>query len=156
PDESSSYLVSAWPAGPAPVGRTVERGAPASQMAPLGGVADNFEARLRATERRALTRRPVGRSTASKLMARADAPRAGDTLSYGVADVSADDPCNRYEGVRAVVKAVGSSSLIVEDISAPAGGFTASDYSAIAAEFDQLVLPTDARWFGTPTDVNGD
>ena len=43
---------------------------------------------------------------------------------------------------------------IVEDIASPAGGFTTSDYDAIAAEFDNFIFPSDTAWFGKPSDIN--
>jgi len=58
--------------------------------------------------------------------------------------------------VRGVVKAVGRKAQIAVDINAPTTGFTAADYTAIAAEFDDVIFKTDTAWFGAPTDINKD
>jgi hypothetical protein len=158
-DESQQYVVSAWPAGTTASDVTVGRPGVASADVPLPN-AISIEAAVRAAERRVI-RSQLARAVAPRPLQRAalrvsDPPRLGDTLTYRVADVLTTDPCSRYQSVRATVKAVGNKALIVQDVAAPADGFSTSDFAAIAAEFDQLVLPTDMRWFGAPTDVNGD
>jgi len=80
----------------------------------------------------------------------------GDTIAYRVPDANGTDLCTDYTTVRAVVRAIGQRAEIVEDVSAPANGFTASDYQAIASEFDGLIYATDTAWFGRPSDINGD
>jgi hypothetical protein len=108
---------------------------------------DELESRVRVAER----------SVAGRLAAtRTAVPKIGDTLSYRVGDASSANLCTTYTPVRAVVKAVGTTSVIVQDITAPSGGFSNADFSALAAEFDALIYPTDVQWFGKPTDVNGD
>ena len=80
----------------------------------------------------------------------------GDTITYRVPDVLASNLCTNYATVRAVVKAVGKKSQIVQDVTASTNGFTAADFTAIAAEFDDLTYKTDTTWFGSPTDINKD
>ncbi|MEW5916281.1 MAG: Ig-like domain-containing protein [Gemmatimonadota bacterium] len=84
-------------------------------------------------------------------------PNVGDTLSYRVPDLNpGKSACLDFFPIRAVVKAVGNKAVIVQDITAPAGGFTTQDFQDIVREFDQTVLATDTAYFGTPTDRNND
>ena len=158
-DDSQPYVVSAWPAGTSAsdVMPALPRSLTTDAAIPN---ATSIEAMVRAAERRVVHSR-VSRPAAGEPIQRtalrvSDSPRLGDTLTYRVADILASDPCSRYQSVRATVKAVGNKALVVQDVAAPPDGFSTSDFSAIAAEFDQLVLPTDTRWFGAPSDINGD
>ncbi|MEP7382319.1 MAG: Ig-like domain-containing protein [Gemmatimonadota bacterium] len=121
--------------------------------------------RLRSYERAALT--PIVHSVAlqhaQETFARL-APTAlsaiaaiGDTLTIRVPNLNTGkDICKDNIPVRAVVRAVSARATIIEDVNAPAAGFTIADYNAIAAEFDNLIFPTDTSWFGAPTDINND
>lgn len=81
----------------------------------------------------------------------------GDTVTIRVPNLgTGKDICKDNIPVKAVVRTVSARSTIVEDIATPVGGFTASDYNAIAQEFDNLIFPTDTSWFGKPTDINTD
>jgi hypothetical protein len=79
----------------------------------------------------------------------------GDTIDYRVPNVLVTDLCNNYAPIRAVIKAVGKKAQIAQDVNAPAT-FSAADFAAIAAEFDDLIFKTDTSWFGAPTDINKD
>lgn len=84
-------------------------------------------------------------------------PNVGDTLTYRVPDLNTGKvPCRDFITIQAVVKAVGSKAIAVQDVNAPAGGFTQSDYAGIVQEFDQTILATDTAYFGGPTDRNND
>jgi len=84
-------------------------------------------------------------------------PNVGDTLTYRVPDLGAGKlPCRDFIPISAVVKAVGSKGMIVQDVSAPAGGFTQTDFASIVQEFDQTILATDTSYFGGQTDRNSD
>lgn len=123
---------------------------------------DETEARLRAQERELLVRaKPGVRSAARNLVvpeapAAATVPNQGDTISYRVPKLGTSNLCTNYTDVRAVVEKVSQHALIVQDVSAPAGGFTQSDFDAIASEFDNLTFPTDTLYFGNATDRNND
>lgn len=122
-----------------------------------------FEDGLRRNERALLGGRSIGalgRAAAASFGAHAmaaarSAPRIGDIMSYRVGDAASTDLCTRYATVQAVVKAVGTRSIVAIDLSAPAG-FSDDDFKAVAAEFDQVIYPVDAQWFGNATDVNAD
>ena len=79
----------------------------------------------------------------------------GDTITYRVPDVLSANLCTTYATVRGVVKAVGQKAQIAVDVAAPTG-LTTADFTAIAAEFDNLIFKTDTSWFGAPTDINKD
>ena len=70
-------------------------------------------------------------------------------------DVNAGSLCQTFFTVRGVVKAIGRKAQIALDINAPTA-FTDNDFTAIAAEFDDLIFKTDTAWFGVPTDINKD
>jgi hypothetical protein len=80
----------------------------------------------------------------------------GDTLTFRVPDINASNLCTTYREVRAVVKKISPRGIIVQDVAAPAGGFTATDFNEIAAEWESLIYPTDTLYFGRETDRNGD
>lgn len=52
------------------------------------------------------------------------------------------------------VVAVGTSSIVIADTLAPAGGFTAAEYASFAATFDTLVFTLDTTAFGAPSDMD--
>jgi hypothetical protein len=128
---------------------------------------DAIETRIRGAESeilRAMSARGATRAAAERARANASVSMSpsvaalgvGDTITYRVPDVLAASLCTNYATVRAVVKAVGKKSQIVQDVNASANGFTAADFTAIAAEFDDLTYKTDTAWFGSPTDINKD
>lgn len=80
----------------------------------------------------------------------------GDTLTYRVPDVLASNLCTTYTEVRAVVKRMTAHATIVQDINAPAGGFSDADFTAVAQEFENLIYRTDTIYFGRETDRNAD
>ena len=126
---------------------------------------DAIETRIRGAESqilRAMSTRGVSRAAAARANANASvsmsaaAVGVGDTITYRVPDVLAANLCTTFISVRAVVKAVGKKAQIVQDVNASTNGFTAADFTAIAAEFDDLTYKTDTAWFGSPTDINND
>lgn len=84
-------------------------------------------------------------------------PNVGDTLTYRVPDLNPGKvPCRDFFTIQAVVKAVGNKAIAVQDVNAPLGGFTQTDFAGIVQEFDQTILATDTSYFGGPTDRNND
>lgn len=77
-------------------------------------------------------------------------PVVGQQLQFRVPD--ADSPCTKYDSLTAVVRAVSNRAVIVQDVAAPAGGFSDVDFAGIAAEFDSITYATDVSYFGEPTD----
>lgn len=81
----------------------------------------------------------------------------GDLLTIRVPSLNSSDLCRTgYKEVTAQVKRVGRRVVIAQDVASPANGFTAADFTAIAAEFDDLIYPTDTLYFGRETDRNND
>ena len=123
------------------------------------------EARLRAMERRVLRLGDQSSLRGASTLLRssgtlggvseASVPALGDTLSYKVPDPNASNACTDFTNVKAVVKAVGEHGILAQDVTAPSGGFSASDFSAIANEFDNIIYPTDIAHFGNPSDIDG-
>jgi len=81
----------------------------------------------------------------------------GDTVNLRVPNLNTGkDICKDFIAIKGVVRASSTRATIVEDVASPSGGFTTTDYNAIAQEFDNLIFPTDTSWFGKPTDINSD
>jgi len=81
-------------------------------------------------------------------------PAVGDTLTFNVPDANATNACQTFTTQRAVVKTVGTHGIILQDITAPSGGFTTAAFDSIAAEFDQIIYPADTVHFGQPSDID--
>ena len=123
------------------------------------------EARFRAMERRVLRLGDQGSLRSASTLLRstgalggvsaAAVPTVGDTLTYKVPDPNASNACTDFTSVKAVVKAVGQHGILAQDVNSPTGGFTASDFSAIANEFDDIIYTTDTVHFGNPSDIDG-
>lgn len=140
-----------------------------SAAAAMGRVDDAFEARLRryarTTLRPAVARAAFARGalspqarmsiSGSGIAVPTTVSRAlsvGDTLRFKVP--GATSMCSNFDTVKATVKAIGSSNIIVQDVNAPANGFTATDFTSMAQEFDTYIYPTDTTYFGTPSDID--
>jgi Bacterial Ig-like domain (group 2) len=172
-DDEQTFAVSFLPgtiASISPAGRIAAADVSAEMrlVAQSVGQRDAVENRIRGAESqilRAMSSRGVTRAAAQRATASANASVSpsvaaavgvGDTITYRVPDVLASNLCTNYATVRAVVKAVGKKAQIVQDVNASTNGFAAADFTAIAAEFDDLTYKTDTAWFGSPTDINKD
>jgi hypothetical protein len=69
-------------------------------------------------------------------------------------NTNTNDACASPQPRSSTVVAVGTRSIVVADPTNPAGGFTNSDYQAIAAQFDTLIDPLVTSTFGTPSDID--
>jgi hypothetical protein len=156
-DTVASYRITTAVAAAAASGvaaRTVDAGAPAP--APNGAL----ELGLRATERRLLrlgdarAYRQAQLSSGVAASVVATVPVVGDTLSLNVPNAKASSPCTGYFAIKAVVKYVSTHAIVVQDTAAPAGGFSLTDFQAIAAEFDTATYATDSTYFGPTTDLD--
>ena len=123
------------------------------------------ESRVRAFERSKLIMRsrsaPFG---AGRLSARRSAqasqpavPAVGDTLNIKIPDASTNDLCNNFISTQAVVASVSQKAILAVDTldGPPATLFTQVQMDSITSEFDAVTYPTDAAYFNTPTDVDG-
>lgn len=81
----------------------------------------------------------------------------GDLITIRVPNLNSSNLCTTgYKEISAQVKRVGQRVVIAQDVASPANGFTDADFTAIAAEFDDLIYPTDTLYFGRETDRNND
>ena len=80
--------------------------------------------------------------------------KVGDVVSMRVPKVN-DSTCQLFTPIAATVKAVGTSSIILEDNANPSGGLSVTDYQTLSTQFDAQIYATDAAYFGTPTDFDG-
>lgn len=127
--------------------------------------AEALHERLREYERAALS--PVVRAAATARAQESLARLApstysaiaavGDTVTIRVPNLNTGkDICRDNIPVKGVVRALSARATVIADVATPPGGFSASDYNAIALEFDNLIFPVDTSWFGAPTDINSD
>lgn len=128
--------------------------APAATLPP--DARREFELMLRERERREMpvyapaARAWFDRRTAMRSLAAA--PRVGDRTEV---NVNAFEFCGNPVTRGARVAALSRGTLILSDVTNPAGGFTDEEYAAIAAVVDTLVIPVDTAAFGAPTDIDG-
>jgi hypothetical protein len=109
-----------------------------TELTPLVGVA-----------RESYNTRQAARFAGASLIA---LPSVGDTIKL---NSQALYGCTNAAIKGAVVKAVGTHSIVVADTSNPVNGYSLTDYQAVSATFDTLVYPLDTDNFGTPSDVSG-
>jgi hypothetical protein len=121
-----------------------------------------FESNLRAiwrAERRALRRTP-GSAASVRRAAGATAsirnlpstPGIGTLVELNASSTSACEVPLRRTGR---VAAVSNTAIVIEDTTAPPGGFTNAEYLSIATTFDTLIFPFDTTLFGAPYDMDG-
>ena len=89
-------------------------------------------------------------SRAAYAVTAADA-KVGDVLRL---NVNANVACTNADTKSGRVAAVGTKSIIVSDTDNPTGGYTDTEYAAIAATFDTLVFPMDTTAFGAPSNIS--
>ena len=77
--------------------------------------------------------------------------KVGDVLRL---NVNANVACTNADTKSGRVAAVGTKSIIVSDTDNPTGGYTDTEYAAIAATFDTLVFPMDTTAFGAPSNIS--
>jgi hypothetical protein len=85
----------------------------------------------------------------------AAAPQVGDVMDFGFSCVSQTQFPNTPTDITAEVVSVSDNAVIFED-TLSRGVFTAGEYAAIAANFDDVIIGTDTLYFGAPNDVSGD
>ena len=123
-----------------------------------------FENRVRAFERRDLALKARLNPLASRLSPRRStqaaamlAPNVGDVFNVKIPDASTDNLCDNFISTQAVVASVSTKAIIAVDTldGPPATLFTPQQMDSITTEFDNTTYPTDAAYFNTPTDFDG-
>src|SRR3989442_1574858 len=156
---ASSYRVEASVEG---AGAAITPARPALTTSPPGTPTRDaaFELRLRATARQILDFAAArsfwraAQAAPAQPAAPVAVPAPGDSINLRVPNGNSKNPCTNFVTVRTVVKAVGTHGIVVQDTAAPAGGFTAADFTAISGEVDTYTYPTDTSSFGQPTDLD--
>jgi hypothetical protein len=127
-----------------------------------------FESRVRSFERTRLSLRSrssllggTGISARrSAQVAAASVPVVGQVVNINVPNgnpAPGKDLCSDFFATQAVVASVSNKAILMVDTldGAPATLFTQQQMDSITAEFDNVTYPTDAAYFNTPTDVDG-
>jgi len=117
-----------------------------------------FDARLRAADRRMVTRGPVGRAQRSVGVpgpAKAQvAPDPGSIRSFRVIATTDTTAKEVFKTVNARLAYVGTNILLYVDTLTAANGFATGDLSGIGNLFDQTLYPIDINAFGQPSDID--
>lgn len=78
-----------------------------------------------------------------------DSAKVGDTLQVRVSTGS----CTvNYKEITTVVQAKGATGFFLADITNPAGGFTATQFTGFSEQYDAKIYPVDVAQFGAPAD----
>ncbi|MGH7469436.1 MAG: IPT/TIG domain-containing protein [Longimicrobiales bacterium] len=76
-------------------------------------------------------------------------PELGDRTTFQVFDRN-----DRFVNVTAEVKAISQHAIIYQDVDAPGGGFTASQFQQLGSAFDAPTQEIDVAVFGEPSDID--
>ena len=127
-----------------------------------------FESRVRSFERSRLSLRSrsslLGRgglsARRSAQAATASVPAVGDVINVNVPNgnpAPGKDLCSDFFPTQAVVASVSNKAILMVDTldGPPSTLFTQAQMDSITSEFDNITYPTDAAYFNTPTDVDG-
>jgi hypothetical protein len=87
-------------------------------------------------------------------------PNVGDTVNLNVPNANpaaGENLCSDFFPTRAVVASVSQKAILMVDTldGPPSSLFTQAQMDSITQEFDDITFPTDAAYFNTPTDVDG-
>ena len=125
-----------------------------------------FDARLRESERRALTplipsarawRRAVGDGTSLRpSFSTSAAPyTVGQIVQLNVRSGNTfADACETPDMRTGRVVAVTDKAVVIADQANPTGGYTDAEYQSIGVTFDTLVYDLDSKAFGAPEDID--
>lgn len=163
PDAKGSYALSVdsanWSARLSPRGNLI----PSRSMNAPGrssmDMQNAMDARLGEYARHSLTGRQ-GYGSAIRASLSMNVPLRRSVMTVGSVvpikvPAATGDPCTGYTTAQATVVAVSNRAIILADTTSPTGGFTTADYQAIATEFDNIIYQTDTKYFGTPSDIDG-
>ncbi|MEN8375380.1 MAG: IPT/TIG domain-containing protein [Gemmatimonadota bacterium] len=110
---------------------------------------DSFERGLRERERELIRGVPMARPLESP-----GAPGVRSSVVGGMADFQVFNRDGGFTTVTAEVVLTSAHAILYQDLSAPAGGFTAQDFADFAAEFDDPIFDADVAAFGNVSDVD--
>ncbi len=125
----------------------------------IGALQAQFDWRLRTLERHELSLPDAQRSYRARqadprlrFALSAAIPAVGDRTNFKVP--AQTNPCTKFTTITAQVQYINDKTIIYQDITAPAGGFTSTDFQTIGDEFSSLIYPTDVSYFGNPSDLD--
>ena len=125
----------------------------------IGAMQAHFDTRLRTLERTTLSLPDAQRAYRARqanpqirYALSAAIPAVGDRTTFKVP--AQKFPCDSFKTITAQVQYINDKTIIYQDITAPAGGFTAADFQTIGDEFSTLIYPTDVSYFGNPSDLD--
>ncbi len=125
----------------------------------IGALQAQFDWRLRTLERSELSLPDAQRSYRARqadprlrYALSAAIPAVGDRTNFKVP--AQTNPCTKFTTITAQVQYINDKTIIYQDVAAPAGGFTATDFQVIGDEFSSLIYPTDVSYFGNPSDLD--
>ncbi|HUP90115.1 MAG TPA: IPT/TIG domain-containing protein, partial [Longimicrobiales bacterium] len=123
--------------------------APITLLQPMLDVASAWEMHLRRNEQQ-MSRGPVAslRPNPSTIAA-ACAGAVGDRCTFQVLDKD-----NKFQTVTAEIKVLTAHSIIAQDITAPANGLTAADFTSLGNVFEDPIYSTDIATFGNVSDLD--
>ena len=127
-----------------------------------------FESRVRSFERTRLSLRSRSNvlrggglsARPSTQVSTVSVPAVGDVINVNVPNgnpAPGKDLCSDYFPTQAVVASVSNKAILMVDTldGPPSTLFTQQQMDSITTEFDNITYPTDAAYFNTPTDVDG-
>ena len=99
--------------------------------------------------------RDPGMARANAALAAPTAPSVGDTVIFSNAvHPNLDVDCDGIHDVTAVVRAVGPTFAVVEDLDG-AGVLSGGGYDAVLESLERSVFPVLSAYFGEPADIDG-
>jgi len=125
----------------------------------IGEMQAKFDWRLRTLERHELSLQSAQRSYRARQAdpklryeLAAAIPAVGDKTNFKVP--AQTNPCTKFTTITAQVQYINDKVIIYQDVAAPAGGFTATDFQQIGYEFSNVIYQTDVSYFGNPSDLD--
>jgi hypothetical protein len=84
-------------------------------------------------------------------------PGVGEVINLKIPDANTNNLCDNFFQIQAEVASVSAKAILAVDTrdGPPAALFTPQAMDSITNEFDNVTYPTDAAYFNTPTDVDG-
>ncbi len=120
--------------------------------------AADFDARLRLSEDTLVRRaKRSGALQAPRLLPQSSqqalaVPNVGDSATFNV--LNDLNSSTSFTTVKAKVTLVTPTSIIYQDVNAPANGFSPTDFQQFGSLFDDPIYPTDVSVFGQPSDID--
>ena len=138
----SGWMLGAVPQRPPPTGGTILHPAAESDQAAWDRTLRGLERDLAST---------IDLAERGGIRAPPRTPEVGEQRQFKVLNVDRD-----FDEVTAITRHVSARAVVYEDMTAPAGGFTNTDFADLAAIFDDLIFPTITGAYGDPSDLDGD